>query len=385
MRILIVAPYYLPYASGMTAYCQELAEGLAKKGHKITVLTSKHLKNLKERETVNNVKILRVPVLFRFQRGAFSPTFLFHFIKLVKNFDVVNIHTPLFEVGTIALAANALGKKTILTYHCDLSLKNGILSSTVEKLYYFSVFLSASLVDKIVVNSIEYAKTSRIKRFLDKTVQIFPPVDASKFHKVRISKEFKRKYSIEESDFVIGSLGRITREKGFEYLIRAIPKVNKQIRNVKVLIGGESEKIVGGKKESEKEKLLETIEDLKLDNVSFIGYVHEKEKNQFYSACDVFVLPSISRLESFGIVQIESMLCGTPVVATDLPGIRVIIKLTNAGILFKSKSYKELAKSIVFVFKNKKRFKKNRKYILAKINLENTIEKYEEILSSKFT
>jgi len=381
MKILIVAPYYLPYISGMTTYCRELAEGLAKK-HEVTILTLKHLKNLKKKEVLNNVEILRVPILFKFQRGAYSICLLPTLIKIINKFDVVNVHAPFFEVGPIVLISKLYKKKVILTYHCDLSLRNSILSSLVEKMYYFSIKLATKLADKIVVNSIDFLKASRIKKYAKKAAEIFPPINTSKFRKVKVSEKFRKKYSIEKSDFVVGFLGRITREKGLEYLIKAIPMINKKIKNVKVLIAGESEKIAGGKGESEKEKLLKTIEKLRLNNVFFTGYIDEREINQFYSTCDVFVLPSTHSLESFGIVQVEAMLCGTPVVATDLPGIRIPVKVSKMGLLVRPKNSRDLARAIIKILKNKKQFVKPRKKIVKSFSLKETIKKYGELLAS---
>ncbi len=66
--------------------------------------------------------------------------------------------------------------------------------------------------------------------------------------------------------------------------------------------------------------------------IIFTGYINDSELISFYSMIDILVLPSIDPLESFGLVQIEAMLCGTPVIASDMPGVREVIRKTGNGL-----------------------------------------------------
>ena len=195
MNILIVSPYYHPYVSGMTVYAKNLAEGLAKKDHNVCVLTTRYEKDLKLNETINNVDIIRVPVAFRFNRGAFSPSFVSNFSKVVDGFDVVNIHAPIFEAGALVETSKKKGKKVIVTYHCDLDMK-GIASKIVEKVYYSSIKKALRLADSIVVNSMDYMHNSRVKEFSDKAKEIILPVEPKNFRRER---GFKKLYGIPEN------------------------------------------------------------------------------------------------------------------------------------------------------------------------------------------
>jgi glycosyltransferase involved in cell wall biosynthesis len=98
--------------------------------------------------------------------------------------------------------------------------------------------------------------------------------------------------------------------------------------------------------------------------------------------CDVLVLPSDDRLESFGIVQVEAMLNGCPVVATDLPGVRVPIEKTGMGLVIKPGDSRILAKALITVVTKKSKFVKNLKTIGKIFNFESTIQAYEKLFKN---
>src|SRR5512135_1274710 len=102
MRILMVLTYYHPHWTGLTAYAKRLAEGLARRGHAVTVLTSRHEASLPEEEFLEGVRVVRVPVLKRrISRGVLMPTFPAALWREMKRADVVQIHTPLLEAPLI--------------------------------------------------------------------------------------------------------------------------------------------------------------------------------------------------------------------------------------------------------------------------------------------
>jgi len=383
MNVLIVSQYYMPYTSGMTVYIQQLAESLAANKNSVTILTTQHEKTLPRQETMNGVNVLRTPVLLKYQRGSFSPLLTLKFIRIARRYDVINIHAPFFEADVISAMAFVLtGKRPILTYHCDLSMKKGFFSKLIELSYYTSVKIAAFISGKIVMNSLDFARYSRMRRFMNKVVEIHPPVDCEKFHKTDPA-IFRKKHGVDENDKVIGFAGRLVREKGLEYLIKAIPGVKKEFPNIKCLIVGEGEKIAGGRKESEKEKLSRTVEELDLaKEVFFLGHIPNEELPEFYSACDVFVLPSVDPLESFGIVQVEAMLCGCPVIATDIPGVRQVLEKTGMGILVKPENADDLEKAILSLLSDRDKYLKSVEIIRKEFDLKITSSKYQEVLGS---
>jgi glycosyltransferase involved in cell wall biosynthesis len=381
MKVLIAAPYYYPYTSGMTVYVQRLSEALIKRGHEVTVLTNQHQKNLSRKENINGVNVLRVPVTFGYKRGSFAPSYLLKFYAQARGHDKINIHTPFFESGLISLISYVLGKRPILTYHCDLSLKGGLISRLVNASYYLSLGLAARASKTIVVNSIDYARASKIKDFIEKTKQVTPPIDTEKIHRTTVTKSFREKFRLKPSDRVIGFLGRLVWEKGLVFLLQALPEVQKEIPEVKLLIAGEGEKIAGGPQESEKNRLLSLAEELKLHNIVFTGHLTDDELLEFYSVCDVFVLPSIDPLESFGMVKIEAALCQVPVIVSDLPGLKEMINAPKSALIVPPSDSGELAKAITRVLKNKDDFSVDRQDLERSFGVDKTAEAYEQVFT----
>jgi len=156
--------------------------------------------------------------------------------------------------------------------------------------------------------------------------------------------KFKELHKIKPGQRIIGMVARLATEKGVEYLVDAMPRVLDVYPQARVLFVGMYENVPG--EERYQQKLMPMIEKLG-DHWTFLGVVTEKEKSAFYDICDVLVLPSINRTESFGMVQVEAMLCGTPVVATDLPGVRQPITETGMGKIVPPRDASTLADAII--------------------------------------
>src|SRR6188508_903576 len=97
MRILTVLTFYEPHWTGLTAIAKRVAEGLAARGHEVTVLTTQHLPDLPRREVLNDVDVVRLPPIGRLSRGLIAPGFPHTAYGLIGSNDVVQIHTPLLE------------------------------------------------------------------------------------------------------------------------------------------------------------------------------------------------------------------------------------------------------------------------------------------------
>jgi glycosyltransferase involved in cell wall biosynthesis len=121
----------------------------------------------------------------------------------------------------------------------------------------------------------------------------------------------------------VGFLGRIVEEKGLEYLVEGFRTLGPEAR---LLIGGEFAKVAGG---SVVEKVRRAIDGD--PRVRMLGFVAEEDIPDFYASLDVFALTSVNSLEAFGIVQVEAMMTGVPVIACVLPGVRVPVLVTGFG------------------------------------------------------
>ncbi|MBN2454841.1 glycosyltransferase family 4 protein [Candidatus Woesearchaeota archaeon] len=367
MKVLMISPYYWPYCSGITEYVRRLSEELVKRGHQVTVLTSRHDSRLKKAEVVKGVSVLRDFVLFRLSKGVVMPFFPLKARREAKKHDVVNIQMPMMEAGLISMLLEK--KKMVATYHCDLSLGRGIINRLIEKAYYISAGAALKRIRRIVTYTKDYAGNSRfLRRFYRKLTFIYPPINQNDFS--RKEPALRKKLGIKKSEKAVGFAGRFVYEKGLPYLLKAIPYVEERYPGTKFLLAGEHKRVAGG-------SIFSKLRSAIGKNVFILGNVDYADLPEFYSACDVLVLPSISSLEAFGMVQLEAMYCATPVIATNLPGVRVPIGKTGMGILIRKRDEKALARAVIAVLGNKKKYIAKKKTIAEEFGIEKTVREYE--------
>ncbi|MCX6782378.1 MAG: glycosyltransferase family 4 protein [Candidatus Levybacteria bacterium] len=375
MKILITLTYYYPYISGLSIYTKNLAEELVKKGFNINILTSQHEKNLSILDYINGVILIRVPYSFKLHKGFIMFSYPIYVINQLLLCDIVIIHLPQAESIITVFLAKILRKKIYCIYQCELKLADGLINKIIEIILILINIIVCFLSDKIITNTNDFAVNSTVlKFFLKKIEYIIPPIISPRISKITVrkisSKFFKKKY-------VIGFLGRISSEKGLNYLLKAVPYFIKKIgNNFTILISGPNN--LNGEEEYNLyiKKLIKKFEK----NITYIGALQNKEVGSFFSIIDVLVLPSINSTESFGMVQVEAMYCGVPVVATNIPGVRVPIQLSGMGMLIKTNSTISIVESVVNILKNKHKFIYSRQKIKNIFSLKKTINKFHQIL-----
>jgi glycosyltransferase involved in cell wall biosynthesis len=347
MRILFFSSYYYPYISGVTTYPRILFSHLTKSDHhQITTLTFPHQKNLPAEEIDGSVRIIRMPYLFKVSKGYISPVSVLFFLNHARSTDLVILNSPNFEGLWLAIISFLLRKPIITIFHCRVALHSGIYGKVVETFLNISTFIQLLLSQKIVIYTNDYFQSLGFEKlFQSKTIEILPPVK-----KPLIDKTYAKSLLLKKNnDIWIGFSGRVAKEKGIEVLINAISSLNNQ-SNYKLVIAGPHGKEVAG----ESEYYLQILRLLKEKHIKheFFGCLNKDKLGAFYQAIDILVLPSINQTEAFGMVQVESMLSGTPVIASNLPGVRVPINLSMMGIVINVGSVKELAESIKKIFTN---------------------------------
>lgn len=353
MKILFALTYYRPHISGLTIATQRFATGLARRGHRVTVLTSQHEKGLLREETIDGVKIVRVPVLLRISKGVIMPRFPFIASRLIARNQVVSIELPYFEAALVSFLARLFGKKVFLTYNCNLSLPAGVFNALADKVIRVSNHFAAILSKRIITYTEDYARHCPfLRRFWNKLSFIYPPIILPAVdHEIRRS--WKKKYNLNGFN-LIGFAGRFAAEKGMRHLFAALPEIMEKIPKTKIVFMGEYKYVFG---ETVYRELLPRIDRLG-DKVIFLGAIPDDQVGSFYSLCDCLVLPSINSTESFGMVQVEAMLAGTPVVASDLPGVRVPVRLTGMGEAVPPGDHRALAGAVIRVLSNQEKYRK---------------------------
>jgi len=376
VKVLLVLTYYHPHVSGLTIYAKRLATTLAQRGHQVTVLTSRYDQSLPAEETIDGVHVVRAPVLFRVSKGVIMPTFPFLAWRLVRQHDVVSIHLPQFEASLLGLLGRLAGRPVVLTYHCDLQLPTGWFNRVVDKVVFVSNYLAGKLAQAAVAYTQDFAQHSHfLSRFLDK-VHVIPPPVIMPIPDPEAVKTFVIQHDLADRP-VVGMAARLATEKGVEVLIEAMPRLLEDFPRLKVLFAGQYEAVMG--EEVYYHRLMPMIQALGSDHWEFLGVLTQEQMPAFYAACDVLVVPSLNSTESFGLVQVEAMLCGTPSVASNLPGVRQPPRMTGMGAVTPIGDSGALAEAIIRIIQDPGNYARPRDVIADTFSLERTVSGYESL------
>jgi len=377
MRILIALTYYRPHVSGLTIYAERLARGLARRGHRVTVLTARFAPTLAARETCDGVDIVRVPVALKISKGAIMPRFATHAAAALAEADVVNVHMPQFEAALLAWMARRARRGVVLTYQCDLRLPPGAFNRAVEWSLRPLNALAAAAADAIVVTTDDYARHSPfLSHHAAKLRAIAPLVDLPA-PDAAATAALRARWGLGGGP-IIGFAARFAAEKGVEYLLEALPAVLAEQPAARVAFTGAYKDTVG---EDAYWQRLAPLIDRHRERLVFLDLLPLAEMPSFFAACDVLAVTSLNSTEAFGMVQVEAMLCGTPVVATDLPGVREAVRHTGMGRIVPPRDAAALAAALVEVLRERPRFVRPRETIGAAFDLERSLRQYEELFA----
>ena len=320
MRILAYSSYYRPYTSGLTVYLERVLKNIE---YDATVITFKHDASLPRTELVGNVTIKRMPFLFRVSKGFISPQSWLTFFLEARRHDVIVLNIPNAEAAPLALIGHLMNKRIIALYHCDIAFGHGGGSQIIKAFLQLSISLQLMLADHVVAYP-DYVESLKFyKQYRHKITTSLPPIEVAPADESFLSTLKKTK----AKKRWVGFVGRFSREKGIEYLIGALKHLKRADIEL-ILVGPKKSQVVGEQKYHD---LIMTI--LKESDIPYrvFSSPSDAELSAIYHALDVLVLPSVNSTEAFGMVQAEAMVCGTPVVATDLPGIRQPVTLTGNG------------------------------------------------------
>ena len=297
MKILQVGKFY-PIRGGVEKVMYDLMEGLSGRNIRCDMLCAVTEQQKPGIIPLNDyAQLLCMTVWMKLYATMISPAMILKLRKLRHEYDIVHIHHP-DPMACLALFLSGYKGKVVLHWHSDI-LKQKMLLRIYKPLQKWLI----KRADVIVGTTPVYVRQSPfLKHVQDKTTYI--PIGINELDiESDSATSIKNQYSGRK---IIFSLGRLVEYKGYEYLIEAAKYLNDDYI---VLIGGDGHL---------KGKLEQQIEELKVgEKVKLLGFVADnKEIAAYYSACDVFCISSIWKTEAFGIVQIEAMSCGKPVIAT---------------------------------------------------------------------
>ncbi len=360
--VAFVLNYYTPYVSGLTNVARDLAEGLAARGRRVSVVTSQHDPGLPLRETVNGVCVVRTPVALRIGKGVISPQFVTMARTASRHAKVVNIHAPMLEAGLVTALSEA---PVVLTYQCDVSLPPTVLGRAQNVAMDLSTRWSARRAAAVTVSSEDYAEHSRVAEALRHNQVVLAPT----CHDRRGGRPTLR----DGDGLHVGFLGRIVEEKGIEYLVDGFRALDAP--DARLLIAGDFSRVAGG---SVIDRVRERIgQD---GRIRLLGFLPDEQLEDFYASIDVFALPSVNPFEAFGIVQVEAMMAGVPSLASDMPGVRQPVLRTGMGEIVQTRSAESVTAALRQLARGEIDREDGARRSRELYSLESTLDQYEELI-----
>lgn len=292
---------------------------------------------------------------------------------LIRLHDVVWLHTPMLETALMAVLTRLAGKRLIATHHGDLILPPGLFNRFVRWFTFQNYAYMARHAARLIAYSHDYADHSYyLKPFRDRVSVIYPPIEVPNPQPERVA-ELRERWQ-KDSGPLIGYAGRFVQEKRPDLLIRALEVINRHYPDARVVFAGEYD-IRYEDTWERNQALIQRYED----QLIFLGTLSSMQAMaNFYAACDVLAMPSDT--ECFALVQVEAMLCGTPVVMTDTPGGRVPVTVTGMGRIVPRGNWQALGEAIVEVLQHRAELVKPRAEIERLFNLTETVDRYEKHL-----
>jgi len=294
LKILQVGKYYPPHMGGIETHLRALCGELRKSTDLRVVVSSDNREG--SQEVLDGVSVCRVPTRLTLASTPLCPGMISQLRE--SSADLMHIHLP-NPTAVFAYLVSGHRGRLVVTYHSD-TVRQRFLGAAFEPFLHAALRRSSA----IIATSPDYKRTSPVLSVHSDRCHVIPYGIALEQFRRRDSEEVAR-LRRQFGDRLVISVGRLVYYKGFEYLIRAMSKVRG-----KLLIIGDGPL---------RKELHDLTAELRLnDKVFFTGELQNDQAVPYYQAADVFALASVARSEAFGIVQIEAMASGLPVVNTRL-------------------------------------------------------------------
>ena len=327
MKICMFTNTYLPHVGGVARSVAAFTEDLRQMGNDVLVIAPEYSDS--ERQSNNEYNVLRVPAIQNFNGSDFSVRIPLPFIidDAIDNFkpEVIHSHHP-YLLGDAALRAARRRKlPLVFTHHTLYEKYTHYVSNNSDAMKRFAMSLSteyANMCAGVIAPSLSIARLIKKRGVMTPVVEIPTGVDVGFFSEGQRG-QFREEFQIPRDAFVIGHLGRLAPEKNLIFLARVISDAIEYLPNSRFL--------VVGKGPTERE-IIHTFQKKGFsDRLSMAGKQTGHRLCDAYHAMDLFVFASKS--ETQGMVLIEAMAAGLPVIAIDAPGSREVVSNTENGIL----------------------------------------------------
>lgn len=327
MKIAQIVCTFPPYAGGMGNSALTIGELLSSQHQVSTFFPQK--KKKKTIRTKQEISPLKAPL--QYGHGAFLPQLL----KKLRGYDRLYLHYPFFGTAELIWLFQVFSRKQklIIHYHMDVTGLRGParLLGLPSKVIFKSLFKKADIIITASLDYIENSQAAPIyKKHPEKFREIPFGVDTNKFRPA------PGKFSRSPRILFVGGLDQAHYFKGVNKLLKALARLKDTNWSLDVVGEGDL-----------RPEYQRKAKELGLENrISFPGQVNEEKLIEYYQQSDLFVLPSTDSSEAFGLVLIEAMACGLPVIASDLPGVRRVFRNGEEGLTTPSGDEKKLAEKL---------------------------------------
>jgi len=339
-KIAIITPVFPPYRGGIGRVAETDATHLAELGYQVHVYApgAKPVK-----KTVGGFTLHHLGAWFRFGHAAFTP----NISRLLNSHDAVIMHFPFFGTAEPMAIARELDRKLnkkrrgklIFSYHMDVSGRGFVvpLFSAPTRAYISEIMHTA---DRVLLTTFDYARTSSLGKALAQSPDLFrellPCVNTEHFSPGVKNTALLEHWGIPAGAPLITFVGGLDSAhyfKGVPVLLHAL--ASQELSDARLIAVGNG---------NLKKIYQDLAEKLGIaDRVVFAGGVTDAALVEILRLADVFAFPSLDRSEAFGLAALEAMSCGVPVVASDLPGVRTIVRRGETGSLVPAGSSSALA------------------------------------------
>lgn len=339
MRVLQLGKFY-PIRGGVEKVAYDLMVGLSERGVHCDMMCAASQGGSRVIPINRNAHLICCHTWLKAAATMISPAMIFTLRKVCRQYDIIHVHHP-DPMACLALYLSGYKGRVIVHWHSDIQ-KQKILLNFYRPLQNWLL----SRADLVIGTTPVYLSESPYLQSVQKKSVCLPIGISPMLPDVKSVEAIRQRYMNKK---IVFSLGRLVAYKGFCHLVAAAQYLGDDFV---VLIGGTG---------ALKNELQKEIDELGLqDKVKLLGRINDEDLPSYYGACDVFCLSSVQKTEAFGIVQIEAMSCGKPVVATRIPqsGVAYVNANGISGLNVAPGNARELADAIQSITQDETTYKR---------------------------
>ena len=341
MKIALVSPYDYPYPGGVVKHIFNLDKEFRRLGHEVRIIAacSEDVGDVPPQVIKVSGSIVHIPAAGSVARITLSPRVYRRVKKILKReqFDVIHLHEPMTPALPLAVLRHVpLSPQSVVvgTFHAYRE------SSHPGYDYVKPIFerFFGRLNGRIAVSE---AVRDYLVGYFPGDYRIIPNgIDLERFGDPAL-RPLER---FDDGKLNILFVGRLEKRKGFKYLLRAFAQVKQAVPEARLMV-------VGAYDKEDKEPFVFYARENRLRDVRFIGQVSEDDLPRYYRTCHVFCAPSTG-FESFGMILLEAMAAGKPIVASNIDGYRGVLEDGGEGLLVQPEDERRLAEALIRLLKD---------------------------------